>query len=160
MVLLGHLFWAYPLVKVFGEHIGLLDSAGTLFSVAGIVGAALLAKRFVAAPYALATGALLAVFPGYIQTSVSYMTDPIAFVAQLACFYVGLSGIERDDARGQQLIAISMLIGLFAFSIREFAVITPLAVALGALTAQMRNKRIRKGTIASVALFLLAAGVL
>ena len=160
MILLGHLFWAYPLVRLFGEHIVILDTAVGLISVSGVVGTAILARRFLPAPFALATGALLAVFPGYIQTSVSYMTDPVAFLAQIACFLVGLAGIERDDDRGPTLIGISMLIGLFAFSIRKFALITPVAVGIGAAAAGWRRGRIPTETIVAVALFLLGAGTI
>ena len=157
MVLLGHLAWAYPVAVVFRENIAVLTFAGALFSGASVFLAALLARRFLSWPFALGAAALVAIFPGHLQTTVTYMTDPVALVAQLGCILVGLAGVGAEGRRRYVLIALAMVLGLFAFSIREFGALAPAAVGMGLVAQSIARKKIDVSAAAILLGFLAAA---
>ena len=60
----------------------------------------------------------------------SFMTDIPAFVAALACLTLGLLATRREGRRHWVMLIASMLVGIWAFSIRDFALAAPISVLL------------------------------
>jgi hypothetical protein len=155
MSLVGHVLWAQPFLAVFGESQQVLHLSQALAAGTGLVLAYFVVRMFLPSGLGLFATALLALFPGYALLSTTFMTDTTAFAAQMGCLLAGLVALEkRSDAR--RLLALSLLLGLFAYTIREIAIAAPLAVLGGRLVA-LRTPRQRRGTVALLALMLLFA---
>ena len=71
------------------------------------------------------------------------MTDVPTFAAEMACLALGVAALERVGWPRWALLGGAMAVGLFGFSIREFAVAAPLAVLLCAGAGDSPRRRPR-----------------
>jgi hypothetical protein len=140
-MLIGQILLTQPLLAVAGQASWAFSVAGVTFGAAGIMAAYALGRTFLPPPLALFAASVLAVFPGYLAYATSYMTDVPALAAQLLCLAIGAKAILSKPIRLSLLVA-SVIVGLFGFSIREFALAAPAAVLLAALIANPRNLRL------------------
>ncbi|HVL98450.1 MAG TPA: glycosyltransferase family 39 protein [Egibacteraceae bacterium] len=159
MTLVGHLLYAQPWLALLGPSLRTLTFAQAAAGAAGLVGVHLLARRLLAPPSALVVTALVAVLPGYALYATGFMTDTTAFAAQVACLLWGVTALERPPrTRGVWLVA-ALTVGVYGFSIREFALAAPLAVLLahGVHAARAAERRRLRGLAALGALVVAAA---
>jgi 4-amino-4-deoxy-L-arabinose transferase-like glycosyltransferase len=131
MSLVGHLLWGLPFLELFDANLRALHLGQALAGAIGILCTFLVARHFLPDRRAAAVSALVAAFPSYALLSTSYMTDTTAFAAQMACLAVGLAALRRDGPSRNLLLAVSLVVGLFGFITREFAVAAPVAVIAG-----------------------------
>lgn len=156
-MLVGHVAIAQPVISLFGPSVTALQ-----LMVATLGAVALLSTYWVTRSYlsrgqaALATGCL-AVGPIYGSLSVSYMTDVPAYALEVLVLLTGLNAM-RDGAFSFRWFIASLSLGVVAFSIREYALAAPAAVALIAMrhAAGVSRARLRRVAIL-VLLGLLAA---
>jgi hypothetical protein len=125
--------------------LGLAGGAWWAFLVAGIlfdaltVAAGYLLLRRVVEPRLAALGiGLVVIFPAWLPYSVSFMSDVPALGAQLTCLLLGAVALERQRTSGRWLLA-SLVVGLFGYSVREFALAAPAAVLAAALIREPRR---------------------
>jgi hypothetical protein len=154
MTLIGHLAAALPLVKVFGHNVTAVNTFEAILSGAGLVALGMIARRFLPSRYALLVVVMVAVFPAFAIMVPTFMTDNAAIAAQMACVALGLAGISAEGKKRHYLVTASLVVGLFGFSIREFALVAPLAVVIGYGLAQKKSRRSLIGPL--VSLFALA----
>jgi hypothetical protein len=80
--------------------------------------------------------ATVAAWPAFGLLTTSFMLDVPAMAATMSCLAVGRRAIERRSAR---LLALSLGLGLWGFTIREQAVAAPFAVLLVAALVTRRS---------------------
>jgi hypothetical protein len=96
-------------------------------------------------PPGRATFAVLNVLlvPGFLLYTTAFMTDLPAFAGEALCLALGAAAIHRTDEehRWPWLVA-SLVVGVWAFSIREIALAAPAAVLAAGLASDQRSRRI------------------
>lgn len=157
MMLVGHLLIALPFVEVFGDNVAVLNTLVAIASGAGLVMLGLVARRFVEPIYALGVVVLVGAFPGFAGLVATFMTDNTAFALQMGCILLALVAFERTGGRRDQLMAVALVVGLLAFSVREFAILAPIAAVGGYAVANRRDGRSLLRAVAALAALLLAA---
>jgi hypothetical protein len=126
---------------------------GLVMAAIGIVATYLLARRFVGTGSAVIVVLLVIAFPGFARSSASFMTDVPAYALIMLCLLLGTRWLDRDGERGS--LVASLVAGLLAASIREFALAAPIAVLLVAWARSGPGARL---WLAGVSI-ILAAGV-
>jgi hypothetical protein len=159
-MLLGHLAWAMPIVEIFGHTVGALVTLNVVISGVGLVLTYLLARRFLPVSYSLLVAFLVGIFAGFAALVTTFMTDPGGNVVQLGCLVLGVRVLDRrGDERLLSLIAC-LLVGVYAFTIREFAVAAPIAVLVALAVVEKREGRPpRLAVVGSSALVAACAGL-
>jgi 4-amino-4-deoxy-L-arabinose transferase-like glycosyltransferase len=128
MTLAGHTLLAWPIVALFGHTIIGLQLLGLTAAMVGVVCSYVVVRRFLSPGYAAVACLSLAIGPVLGTLAVSYMTDTTAFGLQVATLAFGVRACEsRTPARSGWLLA-AVACGLYAFSIREFAIVALVAV--------------------------------
>lgn len=99
---------------------------------------------------------LVAIWPGFALLATSFMTDIPEITAAFASLALGRRALTRDSPR---LLYLAMLIGFWGTTIREEAILAPIAfIAYGLIRQDERTKLARKRLLvasgAFVALFL------
>ena len=149
MTLVGQVFAVQPFLWVAGGDAWAFWAAGAAFDVAAIVAAYLLARRLLPPERAVLAAALLPLFPGFLAYATSFMTDVPALSMSLVCLWAGMVALGRRPV-SLRWLAGSLLVGCFAFSIREFALAAPVSVIGAAIIAEPRRSRVWLGAIAIV----------
>lgn len=129
--LVGQLVGSLPLVWIFGTSIRALQVWSVLVGVVGLLAVHDLAGRRTTPTRALLVTLVVAVGPLWATLSVSYMTDVPAFTFAMVCLALGVRGIRADGPRAT--FFASLVVGVLAFTVREYAVAAPFAVAVTAL---------------------------
>ena len=81
---------------------------------------------------------LLGVWPGWASLSTSFMTDVPTFAAMFAALLLGRRALMRDSLGW---LTLALLVSLWAVSIREQAIVAPVAIiAFGWLTRRSRRR--------------------
>ena len=142
MMFLGQLLWALPIASVFGDNIGVVTAVNALISAFGLILTYLLAKRFVAARWALLITLTVGIFPGFSALVTTFMTEPTAYAAQLGCLLLGLTALRSQGRARLAYFSAALLVGLYGFSVREFALAALLAGLAGMFVTEMREKRV------------------
>lgn len=157
MALIGHVVAVQPLLWLSGGAPWAFAATTALFSVIGLASAYLVVRR-VLGP-ARTTLAILAVVvvPGFLINTTSFMTDVPAMATAFACLALGSAAIEPGGHVRGRLLAAALIVGLFAVSIREFALGAPIAVAVVAAPADRRGPR--RLAIAGVAVLATVAAL-
>jgi hypothetical protein len=152
--LIGHIIWAQPFLAIFGHSQPVLHAAQALAAATGLVTAYFVLRRFLSSGAALFATGLLATFPGYALLSTTFMSDTTAFAAQLGCLLSGLVALE-GGRRAKPLLVVSLILGLFGFTIREIALAAPLAVLSARFVAlpSARNRRETGALLVFIAAF-------
>ncbi len=160
MNLVGQLALSSPFVWVFGHRIEALQLEVAAVGVVGLFAVFDLAKRLVSPRRALFVALVVAVGPFWASLSVSFMTDVPAFALGMACLALGGRALRRDGV-DLPLLCGSLFLGFWAFTVREYAIVPPLAVAIVAISASRRSARgarsallIFAGFVALVAVFV------
>jgi hypothetical protein len=139
MTLVGQVIWAAAFAGVFGLHGWVPGVAVACASAIGIGAAYLVARSVLPRVWAAVCVLLTLVFPGLLLNTTSFMTDMPTLAADMACLALGVVALRRRGRDRWLLLALSMAVGCFGFSIREFGLAAPIAV-LVAMTAQDRPR--------------------
>lgn len=133
MTLLGHIMVAAPVVAVFGERIAAIDVFVAIVGVAGLMGVVGVGRRLgLSSWHALLAALTLAASPLWGPLATTYMTDVPAFAVQTLALWAAARAFARRPASTPWLVA-SVALGVLAFAIRQYAVVTLLAVLVAAL---------------------------
>lgn len=141
--LVGQVFWSWPFLRVFGDHGWVFGASTAVLAGIGIMSAFYLARKILTPPLAIAAVLLVIVVPGFAMDSSTFMTDVPALSAELACIAVGFLALSREGRSRWLLLATSMSVGVFAFSIRQFALAAPAAVVVCAGLTDKPDRRSR-----------------
>jgi hypothetical protein len=157
--LVGQLVLSLPVVWLFGHRIAALQVTVAALGVGGLVAVFDLAKRVLSSPRALFVASLVAIGPLWASLSASYMTDVPAFALAMICLALGARAIGADDLRARVFVG-SVLVGFLAFTIREYALIAPIAVCSTACwTASGWPVRRRAAVVIALATCLVSAAI-
>lgn len=158
MMFFGQLLWAVPIAWITGPDLAAINVVNASISGVGLILTYRLARRYLPPRTALVVPLAVGLFPGFSALVTTFMTEPSAFAAQLGCLLLGLNAISSDGRRRGLLLAAALLVGLYGFSIREFAIAAPLAVLAGLFMDEIRAKRPPWLSVSgAVAIFLVAA---
>lgn len=132
-----------------GEPWAFMAFGLTMASIA-IATTYMLARRFVGiAPAVLVVVTLLA-FPGFARESASFMTDVPTYALVMLCLLLGTRYLQ--GAGGPLTLVASLTVGVFAVSIREFAVAAPLAILIAEWARSRAGHRIWLATVSNAAM--------
>jgi len=138
-MIVGQILFAQPLLWIVGQQAA-FTVGGVLFATGGILSAFWLARHILPSRDAAIAAGMLALVPGYLVYATSFMSDVPALAAQFVCLGLGATAIARRPVGTRWLIA-SAIVGVLAFSIREFAIAAPACVLLAAVVAEPRRLR-------------------
>jgi hypothetical protein len=157
MTLVGQVAWAASFLRVLGPQSWAPSAAVAVLAAGGLVAAYLLARRQLPATRAVACCLVVVALPGFCLSAVSFMTDVPALSGEMACLLLGAFALASSGRQRTWWLAASMLAGLWAFSVREFAVSAPIAVLVTlAATGVSRADRRALGLCAGASLLLVA----
>lgn len=139
-MIVGQILLAQPILWLSGLQPWAFAAAGIGFAVGAMVSGYAMARQLLPARLAVIPVVLLAIFPGYLAYATSFMSDVPALAAEFFCLALGAMALRRRPVSTKWLLA-SVAVGFFGFSIREFAVAAPAAVALAAICAEPRRRR-------------------
>jgi hypothetical protein len=132
MSLIGQLALVQPFLWVSGGAPWAFAAMTAALAVIGIAASYLLV-RFVLPPFRSFLAVLIVViFPGFVLNTTSFMTDVPAYAGEMACLALGAAALQRQGPDRWRWLVASIAVGLFAFSIREFALAAPVAVLVSA----------------------------
>jgi Dolichyl-phosphate-mannose-protein mannosyltransferase len=140
MTLVGQILWAAPFVVVLGASPWVPGVAVAVASTIGLGSAYSLARSVVGRARGAACAFLVLAIPGVLANTSSFMTDMPAFAAELLCLALGAAAIRREGTQRWVLMGVSLAVGCFGFSVREFDLAAPVAVLI-ALAAQDARRR-------------------
>jgi hypothetical protein len=160
MAMVGHILWAQPWIALFGEELRVLHLVNAATSAAGLGLTFAFARCYLRPARALLVTAVVAAAPAYALLSTTFMTDPTAYIGQIACLLLGVLALRRSsgttgdaspDLASSALLIASLAAGLFAFTVREVAIVAPVAVLAG-YAWQIRRRGVQwSGPVIAVA---------
>ena len=139
--LVGQLAIAVPVVKVFGNRIGALQTGVAIFGGVGCCWLYAVLRRVASRSTALLALVCLLVGPIYASLAGSFMSDVPAFAAAAGCLWAGVVALERRGWSFVAFLGASAVLGFLALSIRQVAATAPLAVALAVAVVARRGPR-------------------
>ena len=134
-----------PLLWLSGGEWWAFLVAGIVFDALAISAGYLLLRRILPRPLAALGMGLVVIFPAWLPYSLSFMSDVPGLAAQLTCLYFGAVALDRPRSSGRWLAA-ALVVGLYGYSIREFALAAPAAVLLAAFLREPKRASIWVGT--------------
>lgn len=156
MTMVGQLVWALPFLAVLGNTMVAVHVAAVVLAAVGL-GCTYLVLRHWLRPAAAVLGtASVAAFPPFALTVPTFMTDVPSYALQAACLALGLPALRGERPR-RGLLAASVLVGFAGFTMRDTALVAPVAVLAGAAWASRRRTRADLVLCAGLAAALLTA---
>ena len=152
MTLIGLVIWAQPWLWVLGDHYWVLDLGAAALFAAGLFAAHRLARRALVPALALVAVGSVVAYPGVLRDATTFMTDAPAFSLQAIALAAGVAALQARGRRRYALLAVVVLVGFWAFTVRELAVAAPIAVLAAAFSADRSTRR-------QIALFVGVLGV-
>ena len=141
-MLIGQTLVALPIVAVFGESIVALQAFVALTGFVALPLVYALLRRFLPTwPSAVAV-ATLALGPIFGPSLISFMTDVPALLLLTLALFAGLRALRDDGVSAGWLIASAML-GVAAFTFRDYAIVSFVAVFAVALVRVRRDQQTR-----------------
>ncbi|HVE47739.1 MAG TPA: hypothetical protein VNA57_13445 [Acidimicrobiales bacterium] len=156
MVLIGHVLWAQPFLRLFGAGPNALHLAGLVAAGLGLASCFLILRRLGHPRFALLGTSCVALLPGFALLAGTFMTDVTAFAAQMVCLALGLAALDRSGSTHIVLLASSSVFGVAAFSVRQTAIPALAAVAVAAIWQSAMLRRAWRA--ATVDLGVIAGG--
>jgi hypothetical protein len=157
-MLIGQTLAAQPLVSLFGANLAAFQVSTAALSAIALLATYAVVRRFLSPAWAGFSVACLALGPIYGGISATFMTDVPSFALQAVSLWAGARALERMSL---PWLFASFLVGIGAFSIREYGVAAPLAVALayGFRIAREPWRRRAAFWIACVGFLLIVVGL-
>jgi len=152
-ILVGQILYSQIFLKFLGPHMWALNLSTCVLSTAGLVGSYYIAKQYLSSSYAKICIFLLIMFPGFSWSTSTFMTDSPAFSASMVCIGVAIYSMKNKGMIKWLAVLFSLVIGTFAFSIRQFAIAAPLAVLWAMFS---KAKKSEKFLVALIALLEIA----
>jgi hypothetical protein len=141
MTLVGQLLLAWPVAQLFPRDVAALQWFTVVAGALGALAAYATLRHFLSTSRSLLATALTLLSPLYAPVAVSFMTDVPAFAVQAVCMWFGTRALDRERSR-PAWFAAAMAVGLFGVTIREYAVVAPIAVlAVFGVRAWARRER-------------------
>lgn len=155
----GQLILVQPLLRLADGQPWAFTAFGLGMAAVAVAASYLLARCYLGRGPSLFVALLVIAFPGFARESASFMTDISALALEMLSLLLGVVWIRSGRPVA---LAASLLIGVAAVSIREFAVVAPAAVLVAALAQSRPGNRIAllvttAVTVAAVVAVLLAA---
>ena len=151
---IGQVVLVQPLLWVSGGDPWAFTAFGLVMALIGIAATYLLARRFVGTGSAVLVALLVIVFPGFGRLAGSFMTDVPAYALVMLCLLLGTRWLQGDG--GRATLVASIVAGLLAVSIREFAFAAPVAILAAAWA---RNRADERAWLAAITgIFVVGAG--
>lgn len=151
-MLVGHLILAQPVIAIFGASFAALQLMVAVLGAFALTATYLVGRSYLTKGHAAFAVGCLALGPVYGTLSVSYMTDIPAFALEALVLLAGLHALRTNHLAFPWFV-VSLLIGVAAFSIREYAIAAPAAVSIVALRRVGANDRLQMRRVAVSVLF-------
>ena len=158
MTLIGQLLWSWPFLRVFGDHGWVFGFSTAVLAAVGVSCAYYVARQVLERSWAAAAALLVVITPLFVWSTSTFMTDVPAFAAEMGCLALGVTALSRHGWPRWALLGGAIAVGIFAFSIREFALAGPVAVLLCAGTSDSPRRRYQY-LAASVLTLVVCAGI-
>ena len=139
MSLVGQIIAAAPVVAMAGHRITALQIETAAIGFVGLWAVFDLARQVLSLRRAAFVAALVAVNPLWLQLAPTFMTDIPAFSLAMASLALGARSVRSERHRGA-LVAASLAVGFAGFTIREFAIVAPIAVAMVSIALAGRRR--------------------
>ena len=141
-MLVGLVLLAQPFIAVFGHSIVALQLLVAVLAGVGLWAAYVVVRSILSPRWSAFSVGCLALGPVYGGLSVTFMTDVPAFCFEMLALLTALIAL-RAKSFSLAWFSVSLAIGLFAFSIREYAVAGTAAIAVAAFfRARSESKRL------------------
>ncbi len=166
MTLLGQILTSLPIVGVFGHDITAVQIGAAVTGFGGLLATLWLGVPMIGRPRAALVVLTLALGPLWGPLAVSYMTDVPAFAATMVALALAAAALRRAPP-SLPLLGAGLVAGVFAFSIRQYAIVAVIAIvvtaivvaALGVAGAAVDRRRLRIIVVMSI-VSVVACGVI
>jgi 4-amino-4-deoxy-L-arabinose transferase-like glycosyltransferase len=142
MSLIGQLALVQPFLWLSGGAPSAFATMTAILALIGIVASYLLARRLLLTFRSFIAVLIVLLFPGFLLNTTSFMTDVPAYAGEMLCLALGAAALQPERTQRWRWLVASFAVGLFAYSIREFALAAPAAVLVSA-TMSATDRRIR-----------------
>jgi hypothetical protein len=162
MTLVGQVVLGAPVAVLSHRSITAMQAFTAVTGLVGLMAVVQLGRRLLPSVWHGAFVALMvAAGPLWGPLAASFMTDIPAFTLGMLSLLVGLAALRRP-AVSLPLVAASLALGFVGFSIRQYVIVTPLAVVLTAawVLAACRDTRRLRTLAVLVGVFLVASAAL
>jgi dolichyl-phosphate-mannose-protein mannosyltransferase len=131
-----------PLLWLTGGASWTFTALALAFATVTTAAAFLLVRRLLPLRLALLAVLSMIFFPGYLRNVTSFSTDLPMLALMLVSLALGGIALDPDRSHRQRWLIASMLVGVWAFSVREIGIVAPLAVLItGWLTSPGHRRR-------------------
>ncbi|MEP6623257.1 MAG: hypothetical protein ABJC79_02360 [Acidimicrobiia bacterium] len=159
MTLVGQVGITTPVVWVFGHSIRAAQVTAALMGFGGLTATYWLARPLLGRRPATIVVVSIAVCPLWGVLVVSYMTDVPAYGPSMLALALGAAAVRRVPV-APGLLTAALVVGVFAFSIRQYAIVPVVAIGLTALlVAWGSSDRERFRSVAAIGLAAILACV-
>ena len=159
MMLIGQLILAAPVIAIFGPSVAALQGLAALLAAIVLLSGYLVLRNFLSPAWALTATAVTATSAIFGLLAASFMTDIPAAAFQLLALAVGYRALRGSSIQWATLV-VATVIGIFAFSIREYAVAALAAIWITALRKARANHADRAFTAWTVGIALVLGSML
>ena len=160
MTLVGQLVVTAPVVGAFGDSITAVQIAVAVVGFGGLVATMSLGARLVGTARGAVVVLALGSSPLWGPLAVSYMTDIPAFAATMVALAMARRALASERI-SRPLQGASLASGVFAFSIRQYAIVAVVMIGVTAIWSSAdqsaRRARAQLTAMLAVALFACAA---
>lgn len=163
MFLIGHLALAWPIAHLFPGSLAALELWSITLGVVGVLATYWTLRTFLSVTRASVATALVMLSPLYAPLAMSFMTDVPSYAVQACCLALGVRALREQAAKRIAIFtALSFLVGMVGFTIREYAFVAPASVGLVLLARALARRD--RGEVLAVAVpgavTVVAAGIL
>ncbi|MEO6468404.1 MAG: glycosyltransferase family 39 protein [Acidimicrobiia bacterium] len=161
MTLLGQLVVAVPVVRIFGDSITAVQITVAVAGFGGLLATVAIGGRIVGTARATVVALVLGSSPLWGPLTVSFMTDIPAFAATMAA--LAMAGRAFASKRiSRPLLGASLACGVFAFSIRQYAIVAVVVIGMTAIwsSGDPSDRRSRASLTAMLGLALFACAAI
>ena len=148
----GQILLMQPLLSLAGGASWAYSAFGLVMAAVGISSAYLLARPDLGRPSASLVAVLVIAIPGFARQSAGFMTDVPAFALAMLSLLLGVRWLRCGH---WPWLLASMVVGVVAVSVREFALAAPVAILAA---AWLRHRPAERGPLLA-ATVLTGAGV-
>ncbi len=141
MTLVGQVLFVQPFLWLTGGGPWAFAAATSTLAILGIVSGYLLARRLLSTPRAVFAVLGILLVPGFLLNTTTFMTDVPAWSASLICLALGAAALDRTGGRRGAWLAAALIVGCFAFSVRDFAIAAPAGVLIAGMALDAGGRR-------------------
>ena len=143
MTLIGQIIATLPLLWLADGGPWAFAATTAIFAVGGIVASYSLARRLLSPGLAGFAVLLTILVPGFMLYTTAYMTEVPAFAMEISCLAIGAAALHRSPEEHRwRWLAASLVVGCYAFSIRDYAIAAPIAVLVATAASERHERRL------------------